>query len=373
MNATILIPVLNEEKNLPALLKALEKFREEEIIFVDNASTDGSLELLKKFSAGKKFVRVLEEPNRGFAEPLNLGLQFARGENILFLDADAIPDKNWVKKMTKALTTSDLVVGETKSLLPPKPSVYGKLAKTLFHQHSFRTAHALGHTLPWGPTCNLGARRSWFTKVGPFSSAATSAFDIDWCWRAVLAGARISFAKDALVHHWRRNDRSQLLQQFQRYGSGEAWIRRTYAFLVEEATTNLDALELALEAFSRLQSGTKAQKNEALSEVAAAFAIGVHQGFERPHCPCPLERGLPSAPVSWVSGKNLRTIFVPGRGITQLSGKMAQIWDFWKAGATKVEIQKKFCSLFKMKQGEAEEMVNEFLEAFSPAPLWKKL
>lgn len=373
MKISVLIPVLNEAARLPALFRALPpalRGVDAELLFIDNGSTDNSRALVQAFSKKFPAARLLEEPAQGFPEPLNRGLVEAKGECALFLDADALPAAGWAKAMVKALGSADIAVGETLSILPPKPTAYGKLAGALFRDHSRRAASAVGHALPWGPACNLGVHVSWFAKVGPFSSAATSAFDIDWCWRAVLAGARISYCPQAKIKHWRRNDRMALLSQFDRYGRGEAWLHRTYSFLLGEEAAFEDPLSSGVDAFLRLRHRSRAAALKslggALDEVATAFASGVRLGYELPHRPCALPRPVPSRAVGWPSGKGETTVFVPGKGVTTLAGEGAKIWEAWQGGAEPAELERLFARLHRCSIEEAHHGIHEFLEALSP-------
>ncbi len=372
MKTSILIPVYNEAPRIPALLKALsavtKKTKNLEIIFIDNGSTDGGRELLE--AASLKSMRVLQEPRKGFAEPLNLGVAEASGDYLLFLDADAIPDPLWAKAMQAALEQSDFVVGQTTSLPVKKPTPYGRLAAKLFSGHSERTAHAQGHALPWGPTCNLGARRALVKKTGPFSPEATSAFDIDWCWRALLQGGRISYSKAAKVQHLRRNSRRELLEQFERYGLGEAWLHRTYSFLLSPEDQQTDPLLSAVQAFQRLRHQSEAAKVKALhkplEEVAAAFAGGVRLGYERPHRDCPLERTTPDSAIAWRNSAKSVTLFVPGKGVTSLEGKQLQLWEAIRSGMDGAGLVKLFRRLFKASEEEAKHVLHDFRSSLAP-------
>jgi GT2 family glycosyltransferase len=371
MKKTIIIPVLNEEALLPRLFSSLAPVRSCEVLLVDNGSEDSSLSLLQEFAADRRNVRLLKESRRGFAEPLNRAVAEATGELLLFLDADSQPGPGWPKAMEAALSKADLAVGKTLSALKGRPSPYGRIATQLFQGHSERAAMAKGHALPWGPTCNLGVRRSWFERIGPFSPEAAGAFDIDWCWRAVLGGARITYAPQAVVKHFRRNEREALLRQFDRYGLGEAWLHRTYSFLLGEEEEGQDPLLAGVDAFLRLRRQSQAAKEKALAaaleEVAAAFASGVRAGFERPHRECALERPRPRKAVSWWSGKKEKTIFVPGKGVTSLQGKPLQLWLAIEGGAGRGELERLFQRLFRASAEEAHHELHSFLDSLSPA------
>ena len=376
MKTSVLIPVHNEALQLPSLFRALRALAKKspglELLFIDNASTDGSAEMIT--AENLPGARLLKESRKGFAEPLNKGLAESSGELVLFLDADAVPAPDWASAMQKALASADLVVGETTTLAPKdykaKPTLYGRLAAKLFEGHSERTAHARGHALPWGPTCNLGVRRSLIEKVGPFSPEATSAFDIDWCWRGLLKGGRIAYSKAAKVKHKRRQGRRELLEQFERYGLGEAWLHRTYAFLLQDEDRQPDPLLSAVDAFSRLRHHSEASKLKAfapvLDEVATAFASGVRLGYERPHRECPLERTAPAAAIAWHDGPKSVTLFVPGKGVTTLGGKQLELWKAIQDGQSEEALVKLFRRLFKASEEEAEHVLHDFRRNLEP-------
>lgn len=368
MNVSILIPVFPEDEILPALFTALKTLKKAEIIFVNHES-ETSLALLRAFAAHRDSVKILEEKRRGRAESLNRAVAEAKGENLLLLSPSAIPSAGWMKEMESALSEADLVVGETASALNGKATPYGRLAMKLFHGHSKRTAHAQGHALPWGPACNLGLRKSLFETVGPFSPEAAGAFDIDWCWRAVLSGASLRYGSKAQVKRFRSNNREAILREFDGYGLGEAWLSRTYAFLDE--AKEQDPLLAGVQAFNRLRFHSEAarvkQLQEPLAEVAAAFGSAVRSGYERPHRPCAYARGLPAEAIGWWSGNKEKTIFVPGKGLTTLQGKPLQVWEAWVAGASEEELLSLFQKLFKAKPAEASDALEDFISSLSPA------
>lgn len=88
------IPVYNEQESLDAFFKVLipnlsKLDKDYEIIFVDDGSTDKTLEILKKFEKDNKNVRILSyRKNRGKAEVLTSGFKASRGDLVVTLDAD---------------------------------------------------------------------------------------------------------------------------------------------------------------------------------------------------------------------------------------------------------------------------------------------
>jgi undecaprenyl-phosphate 4-deoxy-4-formamido-L-arabinose transferase len=90
---SIVVPVYNEERNLPLLMDRLEEAlrpmgRTYEIVFVDDGSRDGSLEILKGF-VGRNGVRVVElTRNYGQHSAIMSGFSVVRGRIVVTLDAD---------------------------------------------------------------------------------------------------------------------------------------------------------------------------------------------------------------------------------------------------------------------------------------------
>jgi glycosyltransferase involved in cell wall biosynthesis len=104
MFASVLIDTYNHERFIEqAIVSALEQdfpASEREIIVVDDGSTDGTPEIVKKFAPR---VRLLQKENGGQASAFNAGIPVCRGEIIAFLDGDDwwAPEK--LKAVTEAL------------------------------------------------------------------------------------------------------------------------------------------------------------------------------------------------------------------------------------------------------------------------------
>jgi glycosyltransferase involved in cell wall biosynthesis len=93
-NLSLFLPVLNEEENLGELhekiISAMEALGQSfEVIYVDDGSTDRSLDLLKQFAAGDARVRVIAfRRNYGQTAAMAAGIDAARGEILIAMDAD---------------------------------------------------------------------------------------------------------------------------------------------------------------------------------------------------------------------------------------------------------------------------------------------
>lgn len=143
---SIIIPAYNEEKLIERCLKAVfnQNFPKDqyEIIVVDNASTDKTPDLIKKFP-----VISLFEPKKGLIQARSTGLKKARGVYIINLDADVQVPPDWLKRIYAPLQKNPriaLLTGPYKCVDDPKKFdrhnyIFGllmdfanKILKTLF-------------------------------------------------------------------------------------------------------------------------------------------------------------------------------------------------------------------------------------------------
>lgn len=117
MDISVIIPLKNEEKNLPFLLQELEHVmnalqKNWELICIDDGSKDNTLKLLKEFHKTKKYLRVLSfSKNFGQSSAFSAGFQAARGAITITLDGDLQNDPKDIPKLLVTLKECDLVVG----------------------------------------------------------------------------------------------------------------------------------------------------------------------------------------------------------------------------------------------------------------------
>ena len=119
MDFSIVIPVFNEQESLRELMVNIKKAfsnvkKTYEVIFVDDGSTDKSLDILKRIASENKNIRVLSfRKNSGKSLVLTLGFQMASGKYIATLDADLQDDPSNIMPLFQKLNRGeyDLVTG----------------------------------------------------------------------------------------------------------------------------------------------------------------------------------------------------------------------------------------------------------------------
>ena len=90
MKVSVIVPVYNMEKCLENCIDSIvgQDERDIEIILVDDGSTDGSLQICRKWEKRDSRIRVLSQKNSGVSTARNMGLKTAIGEWIMFVDPD---------------------------------------------------------------------------------------------------------------------------------------------------------------------------------------------------------------------------------------------------------------------------------------------
>lgn len=111
MKVSLIIPVYNAAKTLPATLDSIraQVFRDFEVIFVEDAGSDGSLALLEAFCAdsGLSCKLIRQERNQGAAAARNRALDVAEGAYLAFADADDLLEPAMLEHAVRASETEE--------------------------------------------------------------------------------------------------------------------------------------------------------------------------------------------------------------------------------------------------------------------------
>ena len=115
MKVSLIVPVYYAEKTLPATLESIrtQRFRDFEVIFVEDAGNDGSLTLLKDFchTSGLSCQLLRQASNQGAAAARNRGLEAAKGDYLAFADADDRLEPDLLERAVQAAEGGADIVG----------------------------------------------------------------------------------------------------------------------------------------------------------------------------------------------------------------------------------------------------------------------
>ena len=111
MNISVIIPVYNRQNLISRAIKSVQRqsFPVNEIIIVDDGSTDQTSEIVKSLidapSSSKSFqIRLIQQSNLGVSAARNTGIRYARGDWLAFLDSDDEWKEEKIQKQIDALT-----------------------------------------------------------------------------------------------------------------------------------------------------------------------------------------------------------------------------------------------------------------------------
>lgn len=115
---SVILSVYNVEKYLNECIDSIlnQTFKDFELICINDSSTDRSLDILNDYAAKDSRVKVFTQPNGGLSSTRNLGMKYAVGEYLMFLDSDDYFDTTLLEKLyTKASNyNADFVVTSYK-------------------------------------------------------------------------------------------------------------------------------------------------------------------------------------------------------------------------------------------------------------------
>ena len=108
LDATLVIPALDEEESLGYVLEAVDMDLLSEIILVDGGSSDRTIDIAREHGA-----RVVQEPRRGYGRACATGVAHAQGEIVIFLDADGADDPSQIPNLITPIIKEgvDMVLG----------------------------------------------------------------------------------------------------------------------------------------------------------------------------------------------------------------------------------------------------------------------
>lgn len=206
---TVVIPVRNGEETLGACLGALRasRYPRREILVVDDGSSDRTPEIARELA--DRVVRL--EVTRGPASARNAGAREARGEIILFTDADVIAEHDTIDKIVESFRRR-----------PDLAATFGLYRKTTVYSNFFSVFKNLIHHYThlnssedaWTFWSGCGAiRKDVFDRLGGFDERyrRASVEDIELGYRLWQGGYRVFLDKDLGVTHQKRYNFRELV------------------------------------------------------------------------------------------------------------------------------------------------------------------
>ncbi|MGE0308337.1 MAG: glycosyltransferase family 2 protein [Acidimicrobiia bacterium] len=227
LTVSVVIPCLNVAGTIAAQLDGLEAQDYSgtiEVLLADNGSTDATAQVVAPFLARHPTWRIVDaSATRGANAARNAGWRAGSGTVVLFCDGDDIVKPGWVAAMVGAFDDGADIVGgsfDVSSLNPPEVAATRGKPEGLPVYFGY---------LPSVIGANFAVRRRVLEALDGFDESFVLGGDeIEFAWRAQLAGHTIAHAPDAEVAYRYRASTKAFLKQRWNYSGGAVKLYITF-------------------------------------------------------------------------------------------------------------------------------------------------
>jgi len=222
---SVVVACRNEVENLPILLNALknQSLKSFQIILIDDHSTDSTFEIMKQ--AEKEFgdILILKSINYGKKQALKFGIENAKNDLIVTIDADCSPTPLWLETIIQfqEQTKSDLIIGPVA--IQPKNTLFEKLQQLEFLSlvSSGAGAAGIGQAIMCNGANLAFQKQTWLDNYTKLQTKSNSGDDIFLLHALKMQNGKINFlkSKDAIVSTKACTTTESLFKQRQRWAS----------------------------------------------------------------------------------------------------------------------------------------------------------
>lgn len=203
-----IIPTWNRADLLRSILSNLESQtrKPDEIIVVDNGSTDGTAVVLREFSV----VPIVFRENRGFAVAVNEGILKASGDWVLIVNNDVVLEPNWLEVLLSSAERENAAFAVGKLLRPDSQQIDGSFDLISRAAYAWRSGYGKPDGPIWSqrrriffaPMTAALFRKAVFDQIGTLDTRFESYYeDVDVGVRCALAGLEGIYDPAAVARH----------------------------------------------------------------------------------------------------------------------------------------------------------------------------
>ncbi len=185
-DVSVVIPVRNAERLLEACLASITRNEPREIIVVDGMSTDGTLDIARRYGA-----KILSDEGGGLPAARLLGAEVAASERVALVDADVVMPDGGLAALVEEFEQGGFTALQAGQLSVSGPAYWGQ---------ALVNHHRTGRSKNWfGLVATLFDRKALLEHG--FDARFLSGEDIELRWRLQRAGARIGVSERTIVEH----------------------------------------------------------------------------------------------------------------------------------------------------------------------------
>ena len=214
---------------LSSLFKA--DYKNFECIIIDNNSSDESVEYIEEHFPQIQIIKL--EKNLGFAKPNNIGAKQAKGEFLLFLNNDTIPNSDFISKLIDVMK-KDPKIAICQSLLLKENEMVdsaGDFVDTLGRAYSSKKIPKGNSLILSARGASMIIRSQLFSDLGGFDEKFFVSFeDVDLGWRAWIMGYKVQIVPNSIVYHLAGQTIKKIKNEIQLHGYKNSLILRLTNF-----------------------------------------------------------------------------------------------------------------------------------------------
>lgn len=183
---SVIIPAYNEEDYIGRLLKDLvaQRFKDLEVIVADAKSTDKTIDVINSY-ASQLDVKIVEAPPKNPGAGRNNGAKVARGDWLLFLDADVDTDDTDFIRTLLGKTEAKGWKTSSAKMTTKGAKLFGRIGTWLYYSYLQLVSRTKN---PIGPGACILTRSDFFHQLGGFNEKITYGEDNDYITRASKEG-----------------------------------------------------------------------------------------------------------------------------------------------------------------------------------------
>jgi len=216
---SVIMPVYNSSKYLEETLNSIlsQTLKDIEIICINDASTDSSLDILKAFSKKDSRIKIINnDKNSGPGYSRNLGIELANGEYLEFLDSDDIFEKDMLEIcynecIKEQIEIAILPVDSFNTATNKKIKSYELLSVQPSQVFNYKNIGDYFYTMICGWACDKFIKSSFVKKNSIRFAECKLGEDMGFNYTAISLAKRMKYIKtDKCLYHYRRNIDSSL-------------------------------------------------------------------------------------------------------------------------------------------------------------------
>ncbi len=206
---SVIVPMYNAEEYIDACVESIlaQTYKNFELIIIDDGSIDRSSLMIDSYTYNDERVRIVHRENEGAAVARNIGVKYAKGDFVCFIDADDTVDSTYLSYLAELIAeyNADIAICgyrnvfnedclENEAVEKVRKSMTGiEAMEDLLYQRHFMS-------VPWG---SLSKKKLWDKVAFP---EGTKAEDMGTIYKLYGQASKVAFGDKPLYNYFQRSD-----------------------------------------------------------------------------------------------------------------------------------------------------------------------